>query len=385
MFHRIIRLPERQSFFLFGARQTGKSTLLKERFSDFRVLRLDLLDPETEDALRRNPKELASRLDALPEPPTLVVLDEVQKIPRLLDVVHSRIEETGQRFALTGSSPRKLRRGASNLLAGRAVVHHLHPLTYREAGGAFDLGSALRWGTLPKVFSLDDAERIAFLRSYALTYVKEEIAAEQIIRRLDPFRSFLEVAAQTNGKIVNYSSIAGDVGVDVKTAQSYFGILEDTLMGFLLPSFHESLRKRQAANPKFYFFDLGLKRALERTLDLPLEPRTYGFGDAFEHFVIAELRRLADYAGKDWRYSYLRTPQGAEIDLIVDRPGEPRIFLEVKSSEHVEESDAANLNRFAADSKRPVTAIIASRDPVAKRLGATLCLPWQRALEEIGV
>jgi predicted AAA+ superfamily ATPase len=383
MFHRQIRLPERQSFFLFGARQTGKSTLLRERFGDVRVLRLDLLDPETEDALRRNPRELLQRLDALREPPSWVVLDEVQKIPRLLDVVHARIEQTGQKFALTGSSPRKLRRGASNLLAGRAMVHHLHPLTHRELGEAFDLGAALRWGTLPKVFALDEAERIAFLRAYALTYVKEEIAAEQVVRRLDPFRNFLEVAAQSNGKVINYSNVARDVGVEVKTVQSYFAILEDTLMGFLLPPFHESLRKRQSANPKFYFFDLGLKRALERTLDLSLEPRTYGYGDAFEHFVIAELRRLADYAGKDWRYSYLRTPQDAEIDLIVERPGAPRVFLEIKSSETVRDADVANLNRFAADSKVPVTAILASRDPVAKRIGETLCLPWDRALEEI--
>jgi uncharacterized protein len=385
MFQRAIRLPARQSFFLFGARQTGKSTLLRERLGPEKSVFFDLLDPETEDAFHRNPKELEHRLAALSKPPKWVVLDEVQRAPRLLDLAHRLMETRGLRFALTGSSARKLKRGAANLLAGRAVVHNLHPLTHRELGSAFDLDQILSFGSLPRIFGLEREERIAFLRAYALTYLKEEIAAEQILRRLDPFRNFLEVAAQLNGTVISYSNIARDVGVDHKTVQSYYEVLEDTLLGFLVPPFHESLRKRQTRHPKFYFFDVGVKRSLERVLDQPLNARTYGYGNAFEHFFVIELRRLAEYAGKDWRFSYLRTNAGAEIDLIVDRPGESRAFIEIKSSVSVDERDVTNLARFQADSSRPVQAYLVSRDPTAKRIGKVLCLPWEKGLEELGV
>jgi uncharacterized protein len=385
MFQRSLKLPKNQSFFLFGARQTGKSTLLKSRLDPKSLFAIDLLDPEQEDLFSRHPNELEQRLAALSKRPAWVLIDEVQRAPRLLDIVHREIEATGQKFALTGSSARKLKRGAANLLAGRALVKHLHPLTHREAGDSFDLDEALSFGTLPKVFDLKGDSRTGFLRSYTFTYLKEEIASEQILRRLEPFREFLEIAAQANGTILNYSNMARDVGVDYKTVQSYFEILEDTLVGFALPAFHESLRKRQAQHPKFYFFDTGVKRALDRTLDVPLKPNTYGYGNAFEHFLIAEIRRLADYANKDWQFSYLRTVQGVEIDLIIDRPGERRVFLEIKSGTEMRESDCANLAKLQADSKQPVLAILASRAKASKKIGGVLCLPWRQALEEIGL
>jgi uncharacterized protein len=385
MFQRSLSLPKNQSFFLFGARQTGKSTLLRERLDPKSTYSIDLLDPEEEDLFSRRPGELEHRLAALPKRPNWVVIDEVQRAPRLLDLVHRQIESSGQKFALTGSSARKLKRGAANLLAGRALVKHLHPLTHREADKAFDLQRALEFGTLPKVFDLEGGDRVGFLRSYALTYLKEEIASEQLLRRLDPFRNFLEIAAQANGTILNYSNIARDVGVDYKTVQSYFEVLEDTLVGFTLPAFHESLRKRQTQHAKFYFFDLGVKRALERTLEVPLSPRTYGFGNAFEHFLIAEIRRLAEYAGKDWRFAYLRTAQGVELDLIIDRPGEARVLLEIKSAGEVGEKDCANLARFQAESKRPILAVLASLSERPKKIGSVLCLPWRDALEKLGI
>jgi predicted AAA+ superfamily ATPase len=385
MFPRSLGLPKNQSFFLFGARQTGKSTLLGQRLDPETSYVIDLLDPEQEDTFARNPGELEHRLDSLPKRPAWVLIDEIQRAPRLLDLVHRQIENHKQKFAVTGSSARKLKRGAANLLAGRAIVKNLHPITYREAGKAFDLDQALAFGTLPKIFELEKEERIAVLRAYALTYLKEEIAAEQLLRKLDPFRNFLEVAAQANGTILNYSNISRDVGVDHKTVQSYFEILEDTLIGFSLPAFHESLRKRQARHPKFYFFDLGVKRALERTLDLPLTPRTYGYGNAFEHFLISEIRRIADYAGKDWRYSYLRTVNDVEIDLVIDRPGEPRVFMEIKSATEVRETDCTNLAKLQAESKKPVTSILAFHGKGAKKIGKVLCLPWRQAIEEIGI
>ena len=252
MFHRLTSLPPRNSYFLFGARGTGKTTLLASLHPRDATLSIDLLDAQEEDLFARNPVELERRVAALPGSVRHVVLDEIQRVPRLLDVVHRLIETTDLQYVMTGSSGRKLRRGASNLLAGRAFVHNLSPLTHRELGNAFDLVAALRWGTLPKLFQYDaDSERNDYLRAYALTYVQEEIRAEQIVRRLDPFRQFLEVAAQSSSRIVNYSKIADDVGVDTKTVQSYFSILEDTLLGSLLPSYHGSVRKRQRANPKF--------------------------------------------------------------------------------------------------------------------------------------
>lgn len=385
MFQRLLKLSEKQSFFLFGARQTGKSTLLRDHFKGKNILYFDLLDSEIEDAFLRNPSELEYRILAQKKKPDWIVLDEVQRIPRLLDIVHRLIETKKYHFALTGSNARKLRRGAANLLAGRAIVHHLHPLTHRELGKKFKLDEVLAYGALPPIFALSPTEKISLLRSYSLIYLKEEIAAEQILRRLDPFRNFLEIAAQLNGTIHNHSNIARDVGVDYKTVQSYYDVLVDTHIGFHLPAFHESLRKQQTQHPKFYFFDLGVKRALERILDQPLSPKTYGYGNAFEHFFIAEIRRLAEYAGKDWRFSYLRTNHGVEIDLIIDRPGLPRVYLEIKSTMAINESDTVSLEKILADVKKPVLVILASKCPTEKKIGKVLCLPWQRALEEMGI
>jgi predicted AAA+ superfamily ATPase len=333
----------------------------------------------------RNPAELESRVAALPASRRWVVIDEVQRVPRLLDLVHRLSEATARRFVLTGSSGHKLRHGVSNLLAGRAFVYHLFPLTHRELAESFDLVEALQWGTLPRVFQLNSAaDKAEFLRAYALTYLKEEVVAEQIVRKLDPFRQFLEVAAQANGTIVNFSRIATDVGVDTKTVQSYFTILADTLVGVLLPAYHRSVRKRQRANPKFYFFDTGVKRALERTVSLGMQEGTYDFGKAFEHLVILEAMRLSSYARLDWTFSYLRTKDDAEIDLVIDRPGQPAALLEIKSAEHVNERDVASLGRFAAD-LQPCEAYCLSRDPHEKRLGLVSCLPWIEGLRRLGL
>ena len=254
MFRRLLKTTRSHSFFLFGARGTGKTTYIKDSFDLDASLYIDLLDPEIEDAYRRMPQRFENQVRALPDAIKWVLIDEVQRAPRLLDIVHRLIESSEKRFVLTGSSSRKLKRGASNLLAGRAFVYHLHPLTVPELGEFFDLDQALRWGMLPGVYSLsEDEDRQAFLRAYALTYLKEEIASEQVVRRLDPFRYFLEVAAQSNGMIINYAKIAEDVGVDPKTVVAYFTILEDTLVGFLLPAYHRSVRKQQRVSPKFYF------------------------------------------------------------------------------------------------------------------------------------
>ena len=361
----------------------GKTTWIQDAFDPDASMYVDLLDPEMEDRYRRRPGLLEGEVRARPASVEWILIDEVQRVPRLLDVAHRLIESTGRRFVLTGSSGRKLRRGASNLLAGRAFVYNLYPLTVPELQEAFALDDALRWGTLPKTYSLESAEdKRAYLRAYALTYLKEEIVAEQIIRRLDPFREFLEVAAQSNGAIVNYTNIARDVGADPKTVISYFSILEDTLVGFLLPSFHRSIRKQQSANPKFYYFDTGVRRSLERTLDVPLWTGTYEYGKAFEHFVIIQILHLSRYRYPDWRLSYLRTGAGAEIDLVIERPGMPEALIEIKSSERIDERDVRGLARFTRDFSDPL-ALCISRDPTRMLLDGVLCLHWREALEEL--
>ena len=385
MIHRTVSLTKSNSFFLFGARGTGKTTLLHQIFTPKDTYFIDLLDPLEEDSFARDPSELEKRVLELPLEKKRVVIDEIQRVPRLLDLVHRLIETSGRHFVMTGSSGRKLKRGGSNLLAGRAFVYNLYPLTSKELGDSFSVAEAMHWGTLPKIgqYALTD-DRKRYLQAYALTYLKEEIVAEQVVRRLDPFRHFLEVAAQSNGRIINFSNIANDSGVDTKTVQSYFTILEDTLVGFLLPAYHASVRKRQHQNPKFYFFDTGVKRALDRTLDVALKEGTYAFGEAFEHFVLLELIRLSRYANNDWSFSYLRTKDDAEIDCIIDRPGLPKALIEIKATSSVRDSDVATENRFADDMK-PCEAFCLSRDPHPKKIGAVHCLPWREGIKKIGL
>ena len=244
MLGRTINLVKNHSFFLFGARGTGKTSLLKELFpknSHF----IDLLNLETEARYQLDPESLSRDLAELGPSVKHVVIDEIQKVPKLLDVVHRKIEEHRLHFILTGSSARKLKRGAANLLAGRAFVFHLFPFTAQEIGEEFDLHGALTFGTLPLASTLnDDRERRLFLKAYANTYLKEEVWGEQLIRKIEPFRKFLQVAAQSHGQIVNYSTIAQDVGVDDVTVKNYFSILEDTLVGILLPAYSGSARKQ---------------------------------------------------------------------------------------------------------------------------------------------
>ncbi|MBI4371162.1 MAG: ATP-binding protein [Elusimicrobia bacterium] len=385
MFKRLLNLSDQSSFFLFGPRGSGKTHLLKDRFPAGLMLYIDLLDPETQQTLSLRPSSLVERLDALPRAVKWIVIDEIQKIPVLLDVVHQQIERKRFKFALTGSSARKLKHGGANLLAGRAFVHHLFPLTAAEIGSNFSLLSALRWGTLPRLFSLkSDEDKRDFLRSYTHAYFQEEIIQEQVVRKLDPFRRFLLVAAQMNGQIVNFAKIAREAGTTVPTVQSYFQILEDTLVGFLLDSFHESIRKRQRENPKFYFFDTGVARALGNRLSVELTPRTYEFGATFEHFLINEIQRLQSYKKKDYRFSYLRTKESVEVDLIIERPGLKRALVEIKSAERVGPEDVRAVASLAPDIPNS-EAFCLSLDPIPKVIAGVRCLPWRQGLEELGL
>lgn len=382
MFPRIRNFSHKHSFFLFGPRGTGKSTLLKQRFEQSECLWLDLLDSQVEDRFFRNPSELYDIVKALPDKIKYVVIDEIQKISKLLDEVHRLIEETDKIFVLTGSSARKLKHGAANLLAGRAFVYHLYTLSSFELGKKFELDPALRWGTLPKIFSLqENAEKDEFLRSYTDTYLKEEILSERVIRKLPPFRRFLEAAAQCNGKIINYANIARDVGVDDKTVKEYFFVLEDTMIGFFLEPFQNSFRKRLSEKPKFYFFDPGVVRSLSRRLSVPLIPKTSAYGEAFEHFILLEFIRLGNYFQPDYRFSFIRTQGDVEVDLVIERPGKPLLCVEIKSSDAISEMDIGSFSRITKDLPN-CKAIVLSQDPYMKKYAHVTCYPWQQGIAE---
>ena len=383
MINRLFEPILSHSFFLFGARGTGKSTWLKKNINKKDSLYIDLLDPTEEDIFNRNPKELEARVLKLNDKNSYVIIDEVQKAPQLLNLVHKLIEDHKIKFALTGSSARKLKRGSSNLLAGRAFVYNLFPLTYFELGDKFILNDVLRWGALPEVFHFkSNIEKKTYLRSYALTYLKEEVVVEQLVRNLNPFRNFLEIAAQGNSEQINFTNIARDVGVDVTTVQSYYSILEDTLIGFFLPAYHRSIRKRQLQSPKFYFFDIGAKNALAHLLDQALYPQTYRYGKEFEHFIICEVYRMNNYQQRDWQLSYFKTKDGGEIDLIIDRTGEATLLIEIKSKDYITEKDVSYLNFVVSDFGKAKVLCI-SCDPHQKQIGNVTCLHWADAIKEI--
>jgi len=379
---RILQLPKKQSLFLFGARGTGKSTLLKQLFPQDGCLWIDLLDLEQEFRFSSNPNELKNIVRALSKKTTYVIIDEIQKIPKLLDVVHFLSENTQKKFILTGSSARKLKFGGANLLAGRAFVYNLFPFSFLELNDKFNLNSALHWGLLPRITYLrKKEEKIGYLQAYATTYLKEEIWGEHFIRKLDPFRRFLEVAAQSNAKIINYSNIARDTGVDDKTIKEYFTLLEDTLIGFFLEPFQHSFRKRLSAKPKFYFFDCGVVRALSRSLTVSLVKSTSAYGEAFEHFVILECIKLASYFKSEYRFSYLRTKDDAEVDLVVERPGKPVLFIEIKSSNNVKDKDLSRLRVITEDFKK-CESVCFSKDRWEKQLGNITVMPWQKGISK---
>jgi predicted AAA+ superfamily ATPase len=382
MVKRILNPLISNSFFLFGARGTGKSTFIREQFHS-NSLYIDLLDPELEDRLSRNPSDLKVLIgDKKIE---WVIIDEVQKVPRILDIVHSLIELKKQKFVMTGSSARKLRRGGANLLAGRAFVYDLFPLVDIEIGDQCSLPSLLQFGSLPKVVYTESfAERKAFLKAYALTYIKEEVVAEQLIRNLDPFRNFLRIAADQSGKIVNHSAIAKQLGIDHKTVLNYFSILEDTLIGFYLPSFHLSVRKSQISAPRFFFFDLGVRNSLAEMVDLTPAPQSSYFGDLFEHFFILEAFRLNSYYQRDYRLSHLRTKSGFEIDLVLSK-GRDNFLIEVKSTARIDTSEVAQLARNTADFKQITGRYYVSLDQAEVELHGIQCMPWRRFFESVFV
>ena len=385
MFPRELTLSTTRSFFLFGARGTGKSTLLERVFPKHDALWIDLLAPDQESRFALHPESLAVILDEeimRKNRKKWVVIDEIQKVPALLGVVHKYIREKKFNFAMTGSSARKLKRAQADMLAGRASLFELFPLNHLELDDGFSLEKALHRGTLPEAWELTPEECNRYLRSYCNVYLKEEVISEQLIRKIMPFRNFLELAAIQNAQIINYSKFAKDCGVDENTVHTYFEILSDTLLGFELQPFHLSIRKRQRRNSKFYLFDIGVTRALSGRLDEKLVPHSGSYGFAFKHFVILEIHRLVHTRELDWKLSYLLTKDGNEIDLIIEKSPQKRIALEIKSNDKVDEARVSSFARLAQDIPH-TEMLFLSCDKTPMRFGKVSCLHWKEGIKRI--
>ena len=383
MIQRACKLPKTNSFFLFGARGSGKTTLLQQLFSEKNSLFVDLLDIKLFDQIVLNPERFLALIDSPENKNKRVIVDEIQKVPRLLDVAHQQIQKRKRQFIFTGSSSRRLKQKGTNLLAGRAWVYHLYPFTRFELGNKFNLKQALEWGTLPSaILAKDKTSAKEYLKAYTGTYLEKEIQQEQWVRKLHPFRRFLFIAAQMNGKIINKSKIANDIGVDDVTVTRYFEILEDTLLGFMLPAFHKSIRKSQKQAPKFYFIDTGITRALSGTLTVKLLPQTTAFGEAFEHWIILEIIKNADYKRLDWDYSYLRTKDGVEIDLIIQSP-QQMWLMKIKSKTLIKEEDAKALENIGKSFNSKTEKWLISNDPLERKFGTIRALHWKKALKEL--
>ncbi len=374
-FSRMLNLQNpKTSTFIFGPRMTGKTFLLRELDA---ALYVDLLDPERELELRQTPRFFWERLMPLPKG-ALVIVDEVQRVPVLLDYVQKGIEELGLRFILSGSSPRKLKRGGANLLGGRALDLHLHPLTVDEIGTSFHLSSALHYGTLPhimrEILNGDKDEACQRLRSYYTTYIKEEIQAEALTRHIGAFQRFLNVAAQCNGQIIEFSNISRECAVPSSTVKEYFSILEDTLLGRFLWPWDKSERRK--ARPKFYFFDCGVVRAIQNRLHDPPTPIERGF--LFETWFLGELTRLRDYERKPDEFSFWR--EGThEIDILAMRNGKPFLAIECKSGLGELQGHTVRLFKERFPNLPLVVASLSDPSPRCLSSGVKV-LPWKEAV-----
>ena len=322
-------------------------------------------------------------IEAIKPTPDWVIIDEVQKIPKLLDVVHKVIFEKKIKFALTGSSARKLKRDSANLLAGRAFSFYLFPFTFLEIGNQFDLHKALSYGSLPSVLQFSKIQDLKrYLLSYVQTYIKEEILVEQLVRNIDPFRSFLEVAAQSNTEIINYTSLAKEAGINAKSVERYFSILADTLLGYFLEPYSKSVRERQKRSPKFYFFDCGVVRAISQEINQELLPSTFEYGKLFEQMVICEFFRLNQYYEKNWKFSYLRTGAGVEIDLIIEKGRKKIVLVEIKSAARVHSDHYSSLVGLGSSFK-DATKYLLCLEKIPREVDGIRILEWREGLREI--
>lgn len=338
------------SLFLFGPRQVGKTFLIKHTLSP--DIFINLLQHNEFLRYAKDVSLLSREVKALNKDKGLIVVDEIQRCPELLNEVQLVMEDKPElQFILTGSSARKLKRSGVNLLGGRAITLHLYPLTHRELGKDFMLEEAMHFGTLPSIaLEKNKQDKIRLLKSYVETYLQEEIHQESLTRNIPAFAKFLELAAYENGNLINFQSLTREVGVHSKTIKEYFHILEDTLVGFLIYPYGKSPRTRIVSHPRFYFFDCGVVLALRNELSGDLVQGTPPYGRAFEHFIMLEIRRLLDYSEVESKMSFFRTTDGAEVDLILEI-GKEVWAIEIKASSEPRPSDVRGLRSFIKDHK----------------------------------
>ena len=373
-FIRVFSIPK-ESFFLLGPRGTGKTTFLRQRLPIAQYL--DFLDPETFRQYKSRPEILRELVDGNPIT-KIFVLDEIQKIPEVLSVIHSLIEEKkGIQFILTGSSARKLKQSGVDLLAGRALYFKMHPFTASELGDAFSLEKALDIGLLPLVYFKDDPKEV--LRAYLGLYIKEEILAEGLVRNIGSFSRFLEAASFSHGSILNTSNIARECGVERKTVEGYLSVLEDLLLSFTLPVFSKKAKRELVAHRKFYFFDAGVFSQIrpKGPLDSPQDM----YGPLLEGLVAQHLRAYIDSVKKDCSLSYWRTRSGVEVDFILY--GENTFkAIEVKNSAKINDADLRGLKSFQEDYPMCET-IFLYRGKERLKKGEILCMPVEEFLREL--
>jgi uncharacterized protein len=373
MYKRILSLEDENndSVFLWGARQVGKTTLLEQLFPQARYY--DLLKAHEFERLLRQPSLLSQELAWLKEG-DLVIIDEVQKLPHLLDEVHSLIHRKKIRFILSGSSPRKLKRSGANLLGGRALRKVLYPLVSAEIP-EFDLIKAVNNGMIPRHYMVNNPwERF---RAYIGVYLDEEIKEEAISRKLKSFSRFLEVAAISNGEMVVYKNIAQDCGIDYRTVKDYFEILSDTLTGYFIQGFTSTLKRRAIQAPKFYFFDVGIVNYLLNRKNL--KPGSEAFGHSFEHFIIQELVAYLDYIHSTEKLTYWRTSSGYEVDVII---GEGKIAIEIKATEEVKSRHLKGLKAFQEDFPK-ARSVVVSLDKYPRILNGVEIIPAEQFLKAL--
>lgn len=361
----------KESALLWGVRQTGKSTLLKKLYPE--SLYFDLLLTDEYERFLRNPSLLKEILQSgsFRQP---VIIDEIQRLPSLLNEVQWLMVNMDIQFILSGSSPRKILRQGGNLLGGRAVRYELYPLVSSEIPD-FDLLRALNSGLLPRHYLSKNSKRL--LSAYVGNYLRDEIINEARIRNVPSFSRFLEAAAFSNGEIVNFSNIAADCGVSSPTVKEYFQILEDTMTGRFIPSYQKKPKRRVISAPKFYYFDVGIAGYLLKRENI--RTGSEAFGKAFEHFIFQELFAYSKYSGKDFTISYWRTASQIEVDFIL---GDNEIAIEVKSSDMVNPKHLRGLTAFNEEYKVK-RSIVVSTDKYPRRIVNTEILPWKIFLEQL--
>ena len=335
---RVLQIIDDESVFLFGARQTGKTTILKERFPN--AVYFDLLETDVLNRLRQRPALLREILSTTSEG-QLVIIDEIQQVPTLLNEVHWLITNKHLRFILCGSSARKLKRQGVNTLGGRAVPQYMFPFVSCEIPD-FDIDRAINNGMIPRHYSKDNPANL--LKAYVGIYLREEIQAESLVRNLAGFSRFLEVAALTDGEMVNYLNIASDCGISANTVKEYFQILEDTLVGYMVPAFTRKAKRRVVQSPQFYLFDVGVTNYLLGHRHL--QRGTVEYGHAFEHLVVQELIAYLNYTDNPNKLSYWRTYAQVEVDVVL---GDAKVAIEIKSVEEVLPKHRKGLKSFAEE------------------------------------